>query len=44
LSFFSPRENLVCDELKKLEIEKLTPLEALNKLEELKKKLNSSRE
>jgi DNA mismatch repair protein MutS len=39
LSFFSPKENLVCDELRKLELDKLTPLEALNKLEELKKKL-----
>ncbi|MDP2960590.1 MAG: DNA mismatch repair protein MutS, partial [candidate division Zixibacteria bacterium] len=39
LSFFSPKENLICDELKKIEIEKLTPLEALNKLEELKKRL-----
>ncbi|MCJ7496861.1 MAG: DNA mismatch repair protein MutS [candidate division Zixibacteria bacterium] len=39
LSIFSPKESLICDELKKLEIEKLTPLEALNKLEELKKKL-----
>jgi DNA mismatch repair protein MutS len=39
LSFFSPKESLICDELKNLEIEGLTPLEALNKLEELKKKL-----
>ena len=39
LSFFSPKEKLVYEELKKIEIEKLTPLEALNKLEELKKKL-----
>ena len=39
LSFFSPSERLIYEELKKIEIEKLTPLEALNKLEELKKKL-----
>lgn len=39
LSFFSPSERLIYEELKKLEIEKLTPLEALNKLEELKRKL-----
>jgi DNA mismatch repair protein MutS len=41
LSFFSPNERLIYEELKKIEIEKLTPLEALNKLEELKKKLKS---
>lgn len=39
LSFFSPKEKLIHEELKKIEIEKLTPLEALNKLEEMKKKL-----
>lgn len=39
LSFFSPSEKVIYEELKKIEIEKLTPLEALNKLEELKKKL-----
>lgn len=39
LTFFSPKENLICEELKKIETEKLTPIEALNKLEELKKKL-----
>jgi len=39
LNIFSPGEYQVCEELKKIELEKLTPLEALNKLEELKKKL-----
>ena len=39
LSIFSPMEKLLYEELKKIEIEKLTPLEALNKLEELKRKV-----
>jgi DNA mismatch repair protein MutS len=44
LSFFSPNERLIYEELKKIEIEKLTPLEALNKLEELKRKVKDSSE
>ncbi|OGC80434.1 MAG: DNA mismatch repair protein MutS [candidate division Zixibacteria bacterium RBG_16_43_9] len=40
LSFFSPSERLIYEELKKIEIEKLTPLEALNKLEEMKRKIS----
>jgi len=38
LSIFSARDNQIAQELKKIDINKLTPLEALNKLEELKKK------
>jgi len=39
LDLFSPLEHSIIEELKKLEILKLSPLEALNKLAELKKKL-----
>ena len=38
LSIFSPKEGQIAEELKKIDLEKLTPLEALNKLNELKKK------
>jgi len=38
LSIFSAKDNEIAQELKKIDINKLTPLEALNKLEELKKK------
>ncbi len=38
LSIFSPKDSQVVEELKKLDLEKLTPIEALNKLNELKKK------
>jgi DNA mismatch repair protein MutS len=38
LSIFSPRDTQIAEELKKLDLEKLTPIEALNKLNELKKK------
>ena len=38
LSIFSPKEGQITEELKKLDLEKLTPIEALNKLDELKKK------
>jgi DNA mismatch repair protein MutS len=39
LSFFSPKENEIIEELKEIDTDKLTPLEALNKLNELKKKV-----
>jgi DNA mismatch repair protein MutS len=39
LSLFYPMAHPVLDELKKLDLEHLSPLEALNKLAELKKKL-----
>lgn len=39
LSIFSPKDSLIVEELKKLDLEKLTPIEALNKLNELKKKI-----
>ncbi len=39
LTLFNPPENQVVDEIKKLDISKLTPLEALNKLNKLKEKL-----
>jgi DNA mismatch repair protein MutS len=38
LSIFSPKDAQIAEELKKLDLEKLTPIEALNKLNELKKK------
>lgn len=38
LSIFSPKDNMIVEELKKLDLEKLTPIEALNKLNELKRK------
>lgn len=38
LSIFSPKDNMIAEELKKLNLEKLTPIEALNKLNELKRK------
>jgi DNA mismatch repair protein MutS len=38
LSIFSPKDTQITEELKKLDLEKLTPIEALNKLNELKKK------
>ncbi|MCF6147130.1 MAG: DNA mismatch repair protein MutS [Candidatus Kuenenia sp.] len=37
---FASKEDLVVDEIKKLALEEITPAEALNKLAELKKKLN----
>lgn len=41
LSFFSPVENKIIEELKKVDTDKLTPIEALNKLEELKKRMTN---
>ncbi len=38
LSIFSPKDNLITEELKKLDLDKLTPIEALSKLNELKRK------
>jgi DNA mismatch repair protein MutS len=38
LSIFSPKDSQIVEELRKLDLEKLTPIEALNKLSELKKK------
>ncbi|MGB8656536.1 MAG: DNA mismatch repair protein MutS [Candidatus Zixiibacteriota bacterium] len=38
LSIFSAKENGIIEELKKLDLDKLAPIEALNKLSELKKK------
>ena len=38
LSIFSAKEGLIAEELKKMDLNKLTPLEALNKLSELKRK------
>jgi len=38
LSIFSPKDTQIVEELKKLDLEKLTPIEALNKLNELKKR------
>ena len=38
LSIFSPKDSQIVEELKKMDLEKLTPIEALNKLNELKKK------
>ena len=39
LNIFSPKDNLVVEELKKLDLDKLTPIEALNKINELKNKI-----
>jgi DNA mismatch repair protein MutS len=38
LSIFTPRDGLITEELKKLDLDKLTPIEALNKLNDLKRK------
>lgn len=38
LSIFSPKDSLITEELKKLDIETLKPIDALNKLNELKRK------
>ncbi len=38
LSIFSPKDNLIAEELKELHLDKLTPIEALNILNELKRK------
>ena len=38
LSIFSPKDNLIAEELKRMDLDKLTPIEALNKLNELKRK------
>jgi DNA mismatch repair protein MutS len=38
LSIFSAKDDFIAEELKKLDLDKLTPLEALNKLGELKRK------
>jgi DNA mismatch repair protein MutS len=38
LSIFSPKDSQIAEELKKLDLDKLTPIEALNKLNELKKR------
>jgi DNA mismatch repair protein MutS len=43
LSIFSPKDTQIVDELKKVDLEKLTPIEALNKLNELKKKAEDQR-
>ncbi len=40
LTLFNPPENQVVEDIKKLDISKLTPLEALNKLNKLKEKLD----
>jgi DNA mismatch repair protein MutS len=40
-SLFSYRDHPVLDELHKLEVEKMTPVEALNKLNELKNKADT---
>ena len=42
LSFFSPMENKIIEELKKIDTDKLTPIDALNKLNELKKKIKEN--
>ncbi len=39
LSIFSPEDHPVVEELKKLDLDKFTPIEALNKLSELKKSI-----
>jgi DNA mismatch repair protein MutS len=41
LSIFSPKDAQIVEELKKLDLEKLTPIEALNKLNELKKQMDN---
>jgi DNA mismatch repair protein MutS len=38
LSIFSPKDSQIVEELKKMDLDKLTPIEALTKLNELKKK------
>ncbi|NIM99219.1 MAG: DNA mismatch repair protein MutS [candidate division Zixibacteria bacterium] len=38
LSIFSPKDSLITEELKKLDIETIKPIDALNKLNELKRK------
>jgi DNA mismatch repair protein MutS len=38
LSIFTPKDGLITEELKKLDLDKLTPIEALNKLNDLKRK------
>ena len=38
LSIFSAKDGLIAEELKKMDLDKLTPLEALNKLSQLKRK------
>ncbi|UCB52601.1 MAG: DNA mismatch repair protein MutS [Candidatus Zixiibacteriota bacterium] len=38
LSIFSAKDNLIAEELKKMDLDKLTPIQALNKLNELKRK------
>lgn len=42
LSIFSPKDTQIVEELKKLDLDKLSPIEALNKLNELKKKAEES--
>jgi DNA mismatch repair protein MutS len=42
LSIFSPGDDAIAGELKALDVDQLTPLEALNKLHELKKKAKES--
>lgn len=42
LSIFSAKDNQIAQELKKMDTNKLTPIEALNKLNELKKKAEES--
>ncbi|MFQ5638117.1 MAG: DNA mismatch repair protein MutS [bacterium] len=43
IDIFQPRDNQIFTEMEKLKIEEMTPIEALNKLNELKKMLNGSR-
>jgi len=38
LSIFSAKDNLIAEELKKMDLDKLTPIQALNKLNQLKRK------
>ncbi|MGB2769884.1 MAG: DNA mismatch repair protein MutS [Candidatus Zixiibacteriota bacterium] len=38
LSIFSAKDNLITEELKKIDLDKLTPIQALNKLNQLKRK------
>ncbi|HEX7401078.1 MAG TPA: DNA mismatch repair protein MutS [candidate division Zixibacteria bacterium] len=39
LSIFSPSEHQISEELKKLDLDKITPIEAINKLSQLKRKV-----
>jgi DNA mismatch repair protein MutS len=39
LSIFSPTEHQISEELKKLDLDKITPIEAINKLNQLKRKV-----